>query len=163
MIRSGITKLLTIVFSTAIAIGIFFNPLTYGKGDKLKINMLSQGINEITKAFGMPAAIKFENMIDIIIFIEYIIFGVSLMVLTQILYRNTLRNIFFPLFIGLFSAVAMGYFGYKHRYIISGINSVAVMFSGLMLGVILYLLIQLLFSRKKHQNFGTKNKYRKGR
>lgn len=152
MVRPGIIKSLTVIFSIAIAVGIFINPLTYGSGDIFKINMLSRGMNEIIKALGFSLNIKPDAMINIIVFVEYAIFGISLMITTKLLYENTLKNIFFPLFMGLFSSVAMGYYGSKNKGMISGINSVAVMFYGLILGILVYLLIKFILSGGKVDN-----------
>lgn len=163
MLKSRITKFLSVIFSTAVAIGIFLNPLTCKSADVSKVKMFSQGINEIIKSLGLSHSIGFEGMIDIIIFVEYSVFGLSLMFVTKSLYENTLKNIFFPLFVGLFLSTAMGYYGYKNKGLVSGINSVAVMFCGVLLGITIYMLMKFIFLRGRFNSLGKKSNYKRER
>lgn len=163
MVQSGVIKLLTLFFSLAVAVGIFINPLTYGSGDILKIKMFSRRLNEIVNAMGFSVNITQEDMISIIMFLEYIIFGISLMITTKLLYKSLLKNIFSPLFIGLLLSVAMGYYGYKNKGIVSGIDSTVVMFCGLLIGILIYLFIEFISALGKPNKLGKKSKYKRGR
>lgn len=163
MINLSTNKILAIIFSVLIAAFIFFNPLTYGKGDINRINMLFNGVNSIFNALGINFTIKKDKMLDTIIFIEYTILGISLANTTKALFGKILQNISKPLLIGLILAISISYYGYINKWMVSGISSVITMFLGLLLGVSTYILIDFIKLIFLSKGLNTKNKYKRGR
>ncbi len=163
MLKDKIIRLLSALVSIAMAIWIFLNPITYGKGNLTKIDLISNGINEIMTGGGILLKLNSDIIINAILFFEFFIFGIVLMITTKIYSNKTLKNIFFPLFIGLFTAVLMTYSARKYSSAIYGIESIILMFEGLATGIILFLLIEFIASKFGHKKRIKKSKYKKGR
>lgn len=163
MLGNKIIRLLSAAAPIGMIIWIFLNPITYGTGDLTKLTLISTGINEIMRGIGLSLELSPAKTIEFIFFTEYFIFGLTLMITTKIFCEKTLKNIFFPLFTGLFTSVILVYDKYKNYGISYGIDSIMVMFEGVVIGILLFLLIDFVSSGFSLKKSSGKSKYRKGR
>ncbi len=163
MLKDKIIRLLSALASIAMAIWIFLSPIRPPKGNLTKIDLISRGINEILAGIGFSLKLESSQMIQIILIIEYFIFGILLMITTKVYSHKTLKNIFFPLFTGLFTAVLMAHNARRYQGAVYGIESIIMMFEGLVAGIILFLLIELISSKFGAKKSIKKSKYKRGR
>ena len=163
MFKERLLKFLSVIISVGIAALIFFNPLTQGIVENYKIELISGGLNEIIKAIGFSLRLNAEKVIASIFFLEYMLFGISLMITTKSFCEKAVKNIFFPLFVGLLTSVLLVYQSCKTKTIFFGINSIILMFKGLLLGIAIFLIIQIFFDKFKTKKSTRKSKYKRGR
>ena len=67
MLKDKIIRLLSALVSIAMAIWIFLNPITYGKGNLTKIDLISNGINEIMTGGGILLKLNSDIIINAIL------------------------------------------------------------------------------------------------
>ncbi len=163
MFRTKVIKFLSILMSIGVCLLIFFNPITNGQGDMSKIAVISNILDEFMNFLGFLTKVKPQETVLVVAFLEFFVFGLSLMTTVKVICEDTIKHIFFPLFTGLFSSVLLGYSGYRIDGMISGINSVMIMFWGLILGIGIFLTLDLMFSGHKNNKMNRRSKYRRGR
>lgn len=163
MFKDRLLKFLSITISAGIAVWIFFNPLTQGAVGVHKIELISYSLNEIIKAIGFSLKLSTEKFIDSVFFLEYMFFGISLMITTKLFFEKTTKNIFFPLFVGLLTSVLLVYKGCSSKIMFFEVSSIILMFKGLLLGIAMFLTIEIFFGKFKINKGTKKSKYRRGR
>lgn len=156
-------KWLKALFSIMIIVCVIFNPLTHGSGDIKRINMFFTGINSILESMGIGFIIKSNQMVDSIIFTEYLLWGISLATVTKAFFGKVLVNITKPLSIGLILAILISYHGYLSKGMISGIGNLVTMLLGLLFGLTIYLLFDVVRSIFLSKIMKEKTKYRRSR
>lgn len=139
------------VITTLLVVGIggiiLFCP-RLGLNSQSQIKLISDGLNSILKAVGIRSMFTHNDVLNALILSEYTIFGMFLMIMLKSYTKNIVKNISIPLFIGLLLAVMSGYMSNFLGLGIISLDIVIKEFMYLLLGMLIYILLNGLFENK---------------
>lgn len=145
------------IFTTILVIGLGIVILLYprlGLDSQVQIKLVADGINSILKAVSVKARVTQLDVVSGLITTEYIVFGLSLMIMLKTYTQNVIKNISVPLFIGLFLTVLSGYVDKINKSSVVTIDVVIKEFVFVLLGIFVYLIFnRLLESKIKKGNY----------
>lgn len=128
-------KFTSITASIGTVCAILFNPITSGAWKQSEIATFSGGVNDVLKSFGSKRTFSCAQMTGAIFFVEYVLLGIFLTTACKTFSNESSKNVIYPLFIGLLTAVGSGYYRSVSGGSMTGLEDVVWTFSGLALGV----------------------------
>ena len=149
MIEKKTPKLITFAFTAALLVWIFVNSYAdIGAVDDR--SYIVSSLNNFFSGAGLGYRFGIDDFVVGIRFLEYIVLGIFIGIIVKLYYKNILKNLSLPLFIGVFIPVCEIYYKFLNGAF-SPVSVIVVSFASFMVWMTLCILFTS-FKKEKHGN-----------
>lgn len=151
--RSTLTIRILVIFFFVIWVSfIFGNSFLTGRVSSDVSNLVMSVLQNIIDFIRIPVQLSLNFVRNIAHLTEFAVLGISLMVILSIFTERLLKNITVPLFLGLLIPVIDEFIQLSVNGRSSSIIDIVIDFSGVLIGIVLYIIVTYIFRGTVNKN-----------